>query len=88
MAERTSRIRHLLRAAEGGGGKVAVAKVVLKGRVKASTEPVPIAMKDLNGEPVFVRPGTSDLTDAADYLTLGIHFPAPEVAAKNLRADR
>ena len=44
-------------------------------------------MKALNGEPVFVRPGTSDLTNAADYMVLGLHFPAPEIAAKNLRAD-
>jgi FkbM family methyltransferase len=42
-------------------------------------------MKGLGGDPIFVRPGTSDLDNAADYLDLGIHFPPPEIASQDLR---
>ena len=40
-------------------------------------------MKALDGEPVFVRPGTSDLTNAADYM---IHRP-PLPGARDRRAE-
>ena len=85
LTERASRVRYLFRATKGLSGKSDVVKVVLNGRISAPSDPLPVSMKALDGEPVFVRPGTSDLTNAADYMIHGLHFPAPEVAAQNLR---
>lgn len=44
-----------------------------------SREPVLIPMRALNGEPLSIRPGTSDLSSAAAYYSKRIYMPAPEI---------
>ncbi len=83
-----ARVRRLIRAGDGARGKLAVAKVVLSGRSGSPDgppAPVEVPMKALDGDSIFVRPGTTDLDNATDYLTLGIHLPPPEIASQDLR---
>jgi hypothetical protein len=88
LGERVARVRRLIRAGDGARGKLAVAKVVLSGRSGSPDgppAPVEVPMKALDGDSIFVRPGTTDLDNATDYLTLGIHLPPPEIASQDLR---
>jgi FkbM family methyltransferase len=47
--------------------------------------PVDVPMKALDGDVIWVRPGTSDLINAAAYYRAGIHRPPPQVADQQLR---
>lgn len=86
LSERVARVRRLVGAASGVHGKRAAAEVLMSGRrTTGAAAPVEVPIKALGGEPVFVRPGTSDLDNTVDYLSLEIHLPAPEVAGRDLR---
>ncbi len=86
-------VRQTLRAtriAQGWRGKLRVLEVALRGQLSGrgrgpGATPRPIPMKELGGQALFVRPGTSDLVTAVgDYLD-GIHLPPPEVACGDIR---
>jgi FkbM family methyltransferase len=78
-----------LSAAAGLRGVVQSVRVLRHRRSKASRvspmDPIMVPMKALDGEGIWVRPGTSDLINAAVYYRAGIHRPPPEIAGKDLR---
>ncbi len=85
--------RQTLRAteiAQGWRGDVRAIRVAfagqLTGRGRGPDAPSrPVSMKELGGEELFVRPGTSDMVNAAgDYLDR-IHMPPPEIAPAEIR---
>jgi FkbM family methyltransferase len=75
-----------LAVAKGPSGKLAVLRVIAAGRRGATDRaPVGVAMKALGGRELYVRPGTSDLRNAAYYYDLELFLPAPELAGEELR---
>jgi FkbM family methyltransferase len=86
LSERAARVSRLLRGASGARGKIAAAKVLASRRGSGGqASPVAVPLKGLGGDVIYVRPGTSDLDNAVDYLSLDIHLPPPEIAAQDLR---
>jgi FkbM family methyltransferase len=54
--------------------------VLARGRLgDENAEPVGVSMAALDGGELFVRPGTSDLRNAADHYRLGLYLPPPEL---------
>ena len=85
--------RQTLRAtemAQGWKGDVRAIRVAFAGQLSGrgrgpDAAPRPVSMKELGGGELFVRPGTSDLVNAAgDYLDR-IHLPPPEIAPAGIR---
>ncbi len=75
-----------LAVARGAGGKLAVLRVIAAGRRSGSAAaPVGVAMKALGSQPLFVRPGASDLRNAGYYYRGDLFLPPPEVADGELR---
>ena len=75
-----------LGVARGARGKLAVLRVVAAGRASQPREaPVPVEMKALDGQRLYVRPGTSDLRNAGYYYHGDLYLPPPEVAGDELR---
>ena len=63
---------------------VAALRVALGGRSRASApaeQAVPIRMRACDGEPLYVRPGSSDLVNAIAYYRFGSELPPPGVEA-------
>jgi FkbM family methyltransferase len=92
IARTLARLRNAavpLSAAAGLRGIVQAAQVLRHRRSKASRDtpmdPIRVPMKALDGEGIWVRPGTSDLNNAAGYYRAGIHRPPPEIAGEDLR---
>jgi FkbM family methyltransferase len=48
-------------------------------------EPVALRMKELDGRPLFVRPGTADMNTIFLNYVQGAHLPPPGVADRDLR---
>ncbi len=82
-AAKTSRVaalRKYLREAHGLKGKAQVVRILLAGRAGRRAEPgtpVAVPMKGLDGEPIHLRPGSTDLSNAVAYLSAGLHRPPP-----------
>lgn len=76
--------------ATGAGlrGKLAVARAKLAGRLgrgaNGGAEPVAIPARELGGDPLWVRPGTTDLTMATIAYRVGMHIPHASIAAERL----
>jgi FkbM family methyltransferase len=67
-----------LEVADGVRGKLAVLEVMARARLgRRGTEPAGVSMKELGGGELFVRPGTSDLRNAADQYRLQWFAPPP-----------
>ncbi len=77
-------------AAQGWQGDLQAIGVALSGQLSGrgrgpEAAPAPVSMKELAGRELFVRPGTSDLVNAAgDYLDR-IHLPPPEIPHAGIR---
>jgi FkbM family methyltransferase len=85
--------RQTLRAteiAQGWRGELRAIQVAFTGQLSGrgrgpDAPPTPVSMKELGGKELFVRPGTSDLVNAAgDYLDR-IHLPPLEIAPATIR---
>ncbi len=80
---RAKALREYLASADGLAGKAAVFRVLAQSRLAAKrgriSAPVPVAMKNIGGAHVYVRPGTTDLSNASAYIGKSIHRPPPEV---------
>jgi hypothetical protein len=79
----------MLRAASGPNGKAQVLTTIAAGRsAKRAGEaaaPRPVRLRALGGAPLMVRPGTTDLINAASYYNDGLHLPPPQLRAESLR---
>ncbi len=77
-------------AAQGWRGDLQAIQVALAGQLSGrgrgpEAAPAPVSMKELGGRELLVRPGTSDLVNAAgDYLDR-IHLPPPEIPPGEIR---
>ncbi len=67
-----------MRAASGLRGNLAVLEVIAK-RSSDSGEVIGVPMKALGGEPLYVRPGTSDVYNATWYYLESLHRPPPHL---------
>ncbi|MGZ8666157.1 MAG: hypothetical protein ACXWZM_03475 [Solirubrobacterales bacterium] len=75
-----------LAVAKGPGGKLAVVRVIAAGRrPDLPRAPIAVPMKALGGRRLYVRPGTSDLRNAAYYYERDLFLPPPEIASEELR---
>jgi len=78
-----------LRAAAVLGGAIRVLQVLLLKRVRrTSAEPqdaIGVPMKALSGAKLLVRPGASDLRNAAYYYSSRLYLPPPSIAGQPLR---
>ena len=52
--------------------------MLIASRLPGKRGPVAIPASPLGGLPILVRPGTTDLTNASDYLELSLFLPPPE----------
>jgi len=79
-----------LGSAAGMRGKSRVLKLVGRSRTQSArngdSPALAIPMRELGGEDLWVRPGTSDLRNACYYYRDSLHLPPPEVAGSELRA--
>jgi hypothetical protein len=80
-------LRLQISTAAGVRGAVRVCRVILAKRLGkgGAGEPVAVPMKALGGEPLYVRPATSDLRNASYYYSEHLYLPAPELAGVDLR---
>jgi FkbM family methyltransferase len=74
----------ILRAGSTPAGKLDAIRVLALNRRNGVGEPVPFRLKMLGGDPILVRPGTSDIYNAAWYGLGSCHLPPPEVASGSL----
>jgi FkbM family methyltransferase len=79
----------MLRAAAGLRGKLQVIRTIASGRAwkgRGGEAPAPVAvpMKALGGSALLVRPGTSDLINAAAYQAFDLYLPAPQIRGEDL----
>lgn len=75
----------MLRAASGPRGALRVAEVLGRARLQGRGEaprPVGVPMRVLGGGSLHLRPGTSDLSNATSYYSLGLHRPPPQMAGE------
>lgn len=74
-----NRIRALalyMNAASGVRGRLAVVRVLIASRLgRGSGKPVAVALRRPRGLKVFVRPGTTDLSNAASYSHAAVYRP-------------
>lgn len=47
--------------------------------------PIAVPMKELGGRALYIRPATSDLQNATEFYTYGLHLPVPEADIENPR---
>lgn len=74
-----------LRVARGPRGWAQVVRTFVSARrATPATSPVAIPMRALAGADLLVRPGTSDLVNAAAYYEKGIQLPPPPVRERRL----
>lgn len=71
-----------LRAAQGRHGKLGVIRTLTSERWSETGQRdlIAIPMSALGGERIYVRPQTTDLSNACAYFTHGIHLPPPVVS--------
>ncbi len=79
-----SRLRVLgakLAAGKGLRGKISVVRALTRERWSATEhrDVIAVPMTKLDGERIYVRPQTTDLSNAASYVANGIHRPPPSV---------
>lgn len=88
MRERIENLTRAVRIAAGGQGKGKMLSVFVEGRrLRGATgEPVAVPVRPLGGRPIWLRPGTTDLSNAVAYLSLGLYLPPPEIRAERLTA--
>jgi len=84
VAERLRNLASLLRVAAGLRGRLRVLEVLSRRGAGKSGDPVEVPMKALGGRPLAVRPGTSDIYNAAWYYLDEIYLPAPELRDREL----
>ena len=70
-----------LAAGKGLHGKLSVVRALTKERWSANghRDVIAVPMAKLNGERIYIRPQTTDLSNAVNYLKHGIHRPPPSV---------
>jgi FkbM family methyltransferase len=87
LSARANNLVRLLQASAGPAGALAVTRCLLAGRLRPEASParVSVPMKRLGGEPIIVRPRTSDLYNASWYYLDAIHRPPPEVRGEDLQ---
>lgn len=78
---RLATLRAKLRAAQGLRGKAGVIRTVTSERWSDTEQRdlIAIPMTDLGGERIYVRPQTTDLSNASAYFVHRIHMPPPVV---------
>jgi FkbM family methyltransferase len=75
ISERAHNVRSMMGVASGVSGKRAVFEV-LAGRHSHGEATVAVPMKALGGQPLYVRPGTSDAYNATWYYRDALHLPS------------
>lgn len=86
--ERVRSLRLTLAATAGWRGAMRALEVMARSRTRpppGGHPPIEVPMGALGGEPFAVRPGTSDLANAAAYYALGLYRPPPQVGSGDLR---
>lgn len=78
---RLTTLREKLRSAQGWRGKFGVIRALTSERWSATEQRdvIAIPMVELGGERIYVRPQTTDLSNASAYFAHGIHLPPPVV---------
>ncbi len=78
----------VLAAASGIKGKIRAVDSIRHRRSTADrdspADPVLVPMGALRGEALLIRPGTSDLLNAASYYRAGVHRPPPQLRSEHL----
>lgn len=82
MADRLGNLRNSLSIGAGPSGKLAVARLIAAGRRGSSTEPRRIPVTRFGD--VWMRPGSTDLSNSAAYFGLDLFEPPPELRGKDL----
>ncbi len=84
MADRLRLMASIARVAAGPRAAIRAIRAAAgaMGSGGQGQEPVLIPMRVLDGENLSVRPGTSDLSNAAAYYSKRIYMPPPEVKAE------
>lgn len=86
LATRLRGVARRVTVAKGASGKLRAARVVAGSRIPGTLPGfVEVPVKSLGGVEISVRPGTTDLTNVADYHSLRLYMPPPEVADEDLR---
>jgi FkbM family methyltransferase len=85
LRDRLHSTAYMLRAADGAGGALDVARFLVRNRRRDRGELVRVRMKALAGGAIAVRPRTSDMYNAASYFAYGLYLPPPELRAEELR---
>jgi hypothetical protein len=81
VKERASLLRMIVGAAAGPRGVSRAIRVVAvrRSRTPDPLAPVEVPMRALDGQALWVRPGSSDLVNAASYYSTGAYLPPDEV---------
>jgi FkbM family methyltransferase len=89
ISSKINAFRRSTRIVVGPAGLVRMSEVLAKTRVAKmwgrEFGPVPVRMKALDGAPLAIRPGTSDLQDALEFYTLGLYLPDPRAGLSEPR---
>lgn len=91
VSSKWSAYRRATKLAQGGRGVLRMTQVLVmtwdgkrRGLLSAST-PIAVPMKELNGGDLYIRPATSDLQNATEFYTYGLHLPVPEAGVEDPR---
>jgi hypothetical protein len=81
LKERAQLLRMLAGAASGirGAGRALRVAAVRRSRTPEPRDPVQVPMRALDGQALWVRPGSSDLVNAASYYSTGAYLPPDEI---------
>lgn len=92
IAQLESKVEAYRRSVRLGAGATGVArmsevlaKTFVAKRSNREFHQVAVPMKALEGTPLHIRPGTSDLQDALEFYTLWLHLPAAEAGIEDPR---
>jgi FkbM family methyltransferase len=88
LRERLELVSLLLRSATGPRGFIRGLRVaaVRRGGPGPPEEPVGVPMRALGGDPLYVRPGSSDLVNAVSYYSTKAYLPPPEIDRPEIAA--
>jgi FkbM family methyltransferase len=89
ISSKINALRRSIPIAAGPAGVGRMSEVLVKTRFAKIRGrpygPVAVPMKALDGAPLAIRPGTTDLQDALEFYTLGLYLPDPRAGLEQPR---